>query len=207
MTQIFDELANEEFITKTEAALTANNFIPETVATGAEAFARIKELIPAGASVMNGASVTLEQIGYIDYLTSGSHPWVNPKDAILKETDPDKQAMLRKQSVISDWYLGSAHALTHQGEIVIASASGSQMPHLAYTSPNIILVVSTMKIVPTLSDALERIDTHVLPLEDARMEERHKLHTTHAKTLILHKESPMMGRKVHIIFVNEKLGF
>src|ERR1039457_1560523 len=125
-TQTFDELAGKEMVEKTEKTLTEHGFLPETVETGAEAFARIKELIPAGVTVMNGSSKTLEEIGYIDYLASGKHPWINPKDAILAEKDPEKQKMLRKKAVVSDWYLGSAHAITEDGQIVVASNTGSQ---------------------------------------------------------------------------------
>jgi L-lactate utilization protein LutB len=207
MTKIFDQLAGREVVEEVEKALTANGFLPESVETGAEALARIKELVPAGATVMNGSSKTLEGIGYIDYLTSGTHPWMNPKDAILKETDKAKQALMRKQAVVSDFYLGSAHAVTEAGEIVVASNTGSQLPHLAYTSPNIILVVGTQKIVPTLQDALRRIDSYVLPLEDEQVMNKWGSHTIHAKTLILHKEGAKTGRKIHIIFVNEKVGF
>ncbi|MDB5244685.1 MAG: lactate utilization protein [Parcubacteria group bacterium] len=207
MNQTFDTIATTDVTTRAVAALSMNGFLPEVVATGADAFARIKELIPAGVSVMNGASETLKQIGYIEYLTSGAHQWVNPKDAILKEEDKEKQDALRKQSVVSDWYLGSAHAVTESGELMFASNSGSQLPHLVYTSPNIVLVVSTQKIVPNIAAGFERIDAHIVPLEDVRMMEAYKIHTTHAKTVILHEENPMMGRKVHVIFVKEKLGF
>jgi hypothetical protein len=61
--------------------------------------------------------------------------------------------------------------------------------------------------VPTLADAFKRIDEHVVPLEDVRMKGVYGFGTTHAKTLILHKENPMMGRKVRVIIVNESLGF
>ena len=203
----YDTLAANETVTKVAAALKANNFEPMLIATGAEALAKIKELIPKGASVMNGASTTLQQIGYIDYLKEGTHGWNNLHDAVLAEKDPAKQAALRKQSVISDYYLGSVHALTEGGELVIASASGSQLPHLAFTSPNLILVVSTNKIVPMLVDALKRINEHVVPLEDARMKAAYGYGTAHNKTLILHAEHPKMGRKVMVLLVNEKLGF
>lgn len=200
-------LATKESLDATVAALTTNNFIPEVLATKEEALARVKELVPSGASVMNGASKTLEQIGYIDYLKSGAHPWRNLHEEILKETDPEKQALLRKQSVLSDYYLGSAHVVTEHGEMVFASNTGSQLPHLVYTSPNIVLVVSTKKIAPNWEGAVDRIDTHILPLEDARMKEAYGFGTTHAKTLIMHKENPMFGRKVHVLLVEEDLGF
>lgn len=115
--------------------------------------------------------------------------------------------MLRKQSVVSDFYVGSVHALSENGEIVIASNSGSQLPHIVFTSPNVIFVVSTQKIMPTLSDALERLEKHVVPLEDARMKSVGYPGTFLSKTLIFRGEHPVMGRKFHVIFVKEALGF
>ncbi len=92
---------------------------------------------------------------------------------------------------------------------MVASASGSQLPHLAFTSPNIILVVGEQKIVTDIPAGFKRIDDVIVPQEDVRMKSVYgpQSGTLHAKTLILHKEHPAMGRKVHVIFVNEKLGF
>jgi L-lactate utilization protein LutC len=203
----YTTLASKEAVEKTTASLTANSFMPEVLATKEAALARIKELIPAGASVMNGASRTLEQIGYVEYLKAKQHGWSNIHDAILEETDDAKKADMRKMGVLSDFYLGSVHALTEDGQLVISSNSGSQLPHLAYTSPNLILVVSTEKITPTLTDAFLRIEKHVVPLEDERMKAAYGYGTMRTKTLILHKENPGMGRKVHVLLVEEKLGF
>lgn len=206
-TKTFDALATEEVVETVKKALTERGFLPETVPTGADTLARIKELIPVGASVMNGSSRTLEEIGFVDYLQGGTHSWNNLHEGILAEKDLAKQKGLRLQSVFSDYYLGSANAITENGEIVIVSNTGSQMPHVVFTSPNIILVISTQKIVLTLPEAFERIEKHIMPLEDASIQKKYGVHTMHAKTVILHRENPMMGRKVHIILVNEKLGF
>lgn len=188
-------------------SLKENHFEPIEVNTKEEALAKLVELIPNGATVMNGASETLREIGYIDLLKSGSHNWKNLHDVILAETDPGKQARLRRESIISDYYLGSVNALTQTGELVIASNSGSQLPHLAFSSPNIVLVVGANKIVSTLTDAFERLEKHVIPLEDERMKAAYGFGTSLNKTLILHKENPMIARKVYVIVVNEKLGF
>lgn len=200
-------LASADTVSTTIAALNEHGFLAESVATGADALARIKELVPHGASVMNGASVTLEQIGLMDYLKAGEHEWNNLHDAILEETDPSTKTLLRRQSVVSDVYLGSAHALTEAGEIMIASNSGSQLPHLAFTSPTVVLVVGAQKIVPTLTDAFARIQDVVIPQEDVRMKEVYGYGTLLAKTLILHKENPALERKVYVLVVNEELGF
>jgi L-lactate utilization protein LutC len=203
----FKSLASPETIEKMKIVLKEHNFDPIEVNSKEEALAKIKELIPEGASIMNGSSTTLQEIGYVDLLKSGEHKWKNLHDAVLAETDKDKQALLRKQSVLSDFYLGSAHALTEEGEIMIVSNSGSQLPHLVFTSPNIILVIGAQKIVPTLADAFRRVKEYVIPLEDERMKGVYGFGTMLAKTLILHKENSAMGRKIHVIIVNEKLGF
>ncbi len=200
-------LASQDTLEKTVVALREHHFEPSIVATKEEALAKIKDLIPTGASVMNGASKTLDEIGFVGHLQSGDHDWHNLHEAILSEKDPARQAQLRRMSVVSDFYLGSVHALSATGEMVIASNTGSQLPHLVYTSPNIILVVGTQKIVPTLMDAMKRLEEYVLPLEDARIEKAYGIHTTWAKTLIMHKENPSMGRKVYVLLVSEKLGF
>jgi L-lactate utilization protein LutC len=174
---------------------------------GKETLEAIKKLIPQGASVMNGASVTLEQIGFVDYLKAGEHGWNNLHATILAEQDKEKQAQLRKLSVVSDFYLGSAHALTEGGELVIASNTGSQLPHLVFTSPNLILVVSTKKIVPSLEAGFERLEKHVVPLEDVHMKEKYGSGTKRNKTVILHGENPNMKRSVTVLLVNEDLGF
>jgi hypothetical protein len=203
----YTSLASTETITATMEALKERGFLPELVATRAQALERIKTLIPAEASVMNGSSRTLEEIGFIDYLKSGKHDWNNLHATVLAEKDPAKQAQLRKQSVLSDFYLGSAHAIAQTGEIVVASNSGSQLPHLVYTSPNLILVVGAQKITPTIDTAIARVKDYVYPLEDARMIEVGMGGSFISKLLIINREQSFLGRKAHIIFVNEQLGF
>jgi L-lactate utilization protein LutC len=203
----YNTLATKESISKTVAALKEHNVEALVVANKDEALAKIKELIPSGASVMNGSSVTLEQIGFVDYLKSGTHPWNNLHDGILAEKDPAKQGVLRKQGVLSDYYLGSVHGLAETGEFIIASNTGSQLPHVVFTSPNAIFVVSTKKIVPTLTDAMNRLEQHVVPLEDVHMQQLYGVHTAISKVVIFKRENPMMGRSIKIILVEEDLGY
>lgn len=203
----YDTLATKEVVTKTVEALNANGIEAFVVEKGADALEKIKELIPKGASVMNGASRTLDQIGYLEYLKAGQHGWNNLHESILSESDKAKQAVLRKQSVLSDYYLGSVHAVTESGESVIGSNTGSQLPHIVYTSPNLIFVVSTKKIVPTLTDAMKRLEEHVQPLEDKKIFAKFNIHTMLSKVVIFKRENTMMGRKVRMILVDEDLGY
>lgn len=203
----YKTIPTKDIVEKTMNSLKENGHLPEFFETKEEALERIKELIPKGVSVMNGGSRTLEDIGFIEYLKGNSHGWNNLHAEILAEKDVAKQNLLRKQSVLSDFYLGSAHAVTENGEILIASNSGSQLPHTVFTSENLIFVVGVQKITPTLSEAFNRLEKHVIPLENTRMQEVAGVDTYPSKIVILNREPEFMGRKSHILFVNEELGF
>lgn len=203
----YDILASEEVIQATAEALRAKGIEVFVAETGTEALEKIKTLIPQGVSVMNGASRTLEQIGFVEYLKSGAHGWNNLHEAILAEKDPARQAVLRKQAVLSDYYLGSVHALVENGEFLIASSTGSQLPHIVFTSPNLIFVVSTKKIVPTLADALKRLEEYVIPLENENMKQKYGVGTALNKLVIFKGENPHLKRTVRMILVKESLGF
>lgn len=203
----YTDLASEETLATLSAVLKANNFEPIIVSSKEEALEKIKSFIPAGASVMNGSSRTLEEVGFVDYLKGGAHGWNNLHTAIVAEKDLAKQGALRKQAVLSDYYLGSVHALTEKGEMIVASNTGSQLPHLVFTSPNVILVVATQKIVPSIEEGMKRLHDHVMPLEEVNMQQKYGVGTQESKTFIWHKENPMMGRQIKVILVKEKVGF
>lgn len=203
----YTTIPTKEIVEKTKNTLTENGIETIVVENGALALEKIKELIPQGVSVMNGSSTTLNQIGFVEYLKEGKHGWNNLHATILAEQDPEKQALLRKQSVLSDFYLGSVHGLTEDGEFVIGSNSGSQLPHIVFTSQHLIFVVSTNKIVPTLADALKRLEEYSLPLEDARAKSIGWGGSQISKIVIWKKENQKMGRTVKMILINEPLGY
>lgn len=203
----YETLASVETIGRTVDALLKRGTEAVVVNNRAEALMKVKSLIPNGASVMNGSSRTLEEVGFIDYLKSGNHGWKNLHEEILEEKDSAKQVMLRKQAVLADYYVGSVHAVAETGEFLIASNSGSQLPHIVSTSPNLIFVVGTQKLAPSFDTALKRVREYVLPLEDKRMKDVGMGGSAISKLLIFEREPVFMGRKVYMIFVNEKLGF
>ncbi len=203
----YTQLAGQEQLDKTIAGLKERGFEPMVVATKEEAMAKIKELIPAGASVMNGSSTTLNQIGFIDYLKAGEHGWNNLHAAIVAEKDPAQQGVLRRAALTSEFYLGSVHGITEAGELVVASNSGSQLPHIVFSSPNVIFVVGTHKITPSLADAEVRLREYVIPLEDARMKAAGMGGTRLNKLFHFFFEPSYTGRKIHVILVKEVLGF
>jgi L-lactate utilization protein LutC len=203
----YKTLADKSSLGRTVSALRTRGYTVITIKNKEQALEEIKRLIPSGVSVMNGSSVTLEQIGYQNYLAQGTHTWIDLHANIHAENDPTKRAQLRKESVVSDYYLGSVHALTETGEAIIASNTGSQLPHIAFTSPNIIFVVSTKKIVPSLEEGMRRLEQHVVPLEDAHMQSLYHIGTALNKILIFKGESKMIGRKITFVLIEEDLGF
>jgi len=203
----YSSIHDDRVIAKTKTALEGRGVEVFIAENKGEALEKIKELIPREVSVMNGSSKTLEEVGYIDYLKSGNHGWNNLHAAIVAEQDKVKQANLRKQALLADYYLGSVHALVENGEFVVASNTGSQLPHIVFSSPNLILVVGTQKIVPTLQEAMERLEKYVVPLEDESLRKKFGVGTQLNKIVIFKGENQRLGRKVRMILVKEKLGF
>lgn len=203
----YNTLATTERLTKTISSLSNKGYKVHSVENNSEALETIKSLIPEGASLMNGTSKTLEAIGFTELLKSKNHKWNNLHEAIVNEKDPAKQSRLRKESTISDVYVGSVHALTENGEFLIASNTGSQMPNIVFSSNHLIFVIGTQKIVTDISDGMERIDKHVVPLEDERSKGAYGVGTALNKLLIFKGENPMIGRTIDIVLVNQILGF
>jgi len=202
----FDVLASKDTVKKTIESLKARNINAEFVNSKEEALKRINKLIPQGKEVMTAGSTTLDQIGFTELLKSGKHPWKNLKDEILSEKDPVRQMGLRKKSITSEYFLGSVHAVAETGEIIIVNATGSAIPSNSFSSDNVIWIVGTQKIVPTLEDGFRRIREYCVPLEDKRMKSVGYPGTTIGKYLVFEREINE-NRKVTLIFVNEKLGF
>ena len=103
-----------------------------------------------------------------------------------------------------DYALGSVHAITRDGTLVIASASGSQLASYAWGAANVIFVVGAQKLVPTLEAARERIYQHSLVLEDARAVAAYGQHSYVGKILEIGQELP--GR-IHVVLVRQPAGF
>ena len=203
----WDRLPNKQSITRTIEALKNRGIYTELVDSHREALRLIATRIPEGAQVMTGASTTLDQIGFTELLKSGAHKWKNLKQEIMSEKDPAKQGSLRVQATGAEYFVGSVQAVAETGEVVIVSASGSQIPAYAFNARNVVWVVGAQKIVPSLEEALRRIREHALPLETARMKSQGFPGSMIGKILILERELPQLGRNLTMILVNEKLGF
>ena len=204
----WDTLANEATIKKTVAALKEANIEAVVVETGEEARDKVLEMLPKKAEVMTMSSLTLDTIGLPKEINeSGKYDSVKSKlNKLNRETDGRE---MQKIGSSPEWTIGSVHAVTEDGKVVIASNTGSQLPAYAYGSAHVIWVVGTQKIVKNLDDAMTRIYDYILPLESVRLRKQYNLPDTVnsnvSKLLIINKE--FVPQRVTIIFVKEKLGF
>jgi L-lactate utilization protein LutC len=200
----WEVIPDPQTVERTAEALRANGFKVDVVPDRKSAMEKIGSLIPDGANVMTGSSATLDAIGLTKMLSKENHPWVNLKGRIVAEQDPIRKTELRRQAIFADYFLGSVHAVTETGHLVAGSASGSQLAAYAYGGDNLILVVGAQKITANLDEALQRLREHSVPLEDRRMKNLGMRGTVLSKILIYEREP---WRNVHVIIINEKLGF
>lgn len=124
-------------------------------ADGASARDYLLSRIPAGATVMNGGSTTLEQIGFLDALAKGPYRWLRP--AIRDIQDPDERVRARRQAGTADYFFGGINAITASGEILNADGSGTRVAAYAYSAGKVFLVAGINKLVPDLAGAFERL--------------------------------------------------
>ncbi|MFI6181222.1 LUD domain-containing protein [Nonomuraea sp. NPDC051191] len=200
----FADAASSERLERAAAALTAHGFTVEILDDAAAARARVRELIPAGAGVFTGASETLRLSGIEEDLNASTrYEAVKPRTlAMDRSTQADE---IRRLRASPDVAVGSVHAVTETGSIVIASGSGSQLPGYAGGAARAIWVVGAQKVVPDLSTALRRVEEHCLPLENARALAVYGSPSAVNRLLILHAEyQPGRGT---VLLLRQPIGF
>jgi len=201
---LFTDAASAERLERAAAALTAHGFAVEILDDAAAARARVKELIPEGASVYTSASETTRLAGIREDINdSGRYQAVGPRVmAMNRETEFDD---IRRLIASPDFVVGSVAALTETGSIVVASASGSQLPAYTGGAGHAIWIVGAQKVVPDLSTALRRAEEHCLPLESERAQAVYGVPSAINRLLIMHAEAHP-GR-VTVLLLREAIGF
>ncbi|EMA09844.1 Uncharacterised ACR, YkgG family COG1556 [Haloarcula vallismortis] len=200
-----DELASEDTIEETVENLEANGFDVVVVDSAGDALTELKSLIPAEASVMNGHSTTLEEIGFVEYLSEGDHEWESLPDQIWSIDDDAKRQAARRESQTADYFLGGINGISQTGELVAADRSGSRIGAYPFAASNVVIVSGVNKIVPTLEDALDRLETVAYPLENERAKEAYGVDSAIAKQLILRQE--LEDGRTTVVLIREHLGY
>ena len=199
----FATLPDEHTLASTVTALEEHGFSVEVVDDLDAARQAMLARIPNGASVMTNTSMTLTQAGIDDAVNDGS-PYDSARNKMAKLDFATQLQEMKEIGGQPDYALGSVHAVTRDGTLVIASASGSQLASYAWGAANVIFVVGAQKLVPTLEAARERIYQHSLVLEDGRAVAAYGQHSFVGKILEIHQELP--GR-IHVVLVRQAAGF
>jgi acyl-CoA hydrolase len=199
----FTALPDEATLAATVTALEEHGFSVEIADDLDAARQAVLARIPAGASVMTNTSVTLDETGITDAI-NGSGRYDSARSKMMALDFATQAQQMKAIGGQPDYALGSVHAITSDGTLVIASASGSQFAALAWGAANVILVVGAQKLVRTLQDAHERVYQHSLILEDARAQAAYGQHSAVGKVLEIHQEMP--GR-IHIVLIRQPVGY
>ena len=199
----FTTLPDDQTLAATAVALEEHGFSVEVVDDFDAARDAVLARIPEGSTVMTNTSVTLEETGIAEAINNGGLY----ESARNKLMALDFATQLQEMKAIGgqpNFALGSVHAVTREGTLVIASASGSQLASYAWGAANVIFVVGAQKLVPSLEVAHERIYEHSLKLEDARAYAAYGQNSSVGKILEIHQEFP--GR-VHVVLIRQSVGF
>ncbi|MFM9614673.1 LUD domain-containing protein [Streptomyces niveiscabiei] len=189
---------------RTVEALRANGFTAELLDDAEAARARVKDLIPPGATVFTGASETLRLSGITRDIEEGGHcEAIRPRVVTMDRTTESDR--IRRLISTPDVYIASATAVTETGALVIASATGSQLPASAGGAGRSIWIIGAQKLVPDLPTALRRANHHALPLETARAQRTYGQPSAVNRLLILNAD-PHPGRGT-VLLLREAIGF
>jgi len=200
----FSQLSSLDRIAAVAEALEHKGVRAFVVQSGDEARQTVASLIPPGAEVFNNTSRTLESIGVADDIErSGRY---EPLRLRLFQMDREMQAReIRTLAASPDYVVGSVHAVTERGSLLIASASGSQLGPIVSGAEHVIFVIGGQKIVADLETGIRRILEYSLPLEDQRAREAYGVPSGVNNILIINHT--VAADRIAAILVHEALGF
>lgn len=199
----FERPADRDHLERTAAALNARGFKALVADTADAARKLVLGAIPEGSEVHIALSETMRELGVTAEIDeSGRYDSIRSRLSAMDRETQDRER--RKLGAAPDYIVGSAHAITDDGQIVVGSGSGSQLGAYAYAGGNVILVVGHQKLVRDLEEGLRRVREYSLPREFIRMQDAGYPGSLLAKTLIIHHEP--RGR-ITVILVPETLGF
>jgi L-lactate utilization protein LutC len=202
------KLASKDSIERTLKALKANGIEASLAANAAEAKQKVLAMLPAGAEVFTMTSITLETTGLAKEINEpGRYDSIRNK---LNTMDSKTQERaMRKLCAAPDFAIGSVHAVTEGGTLVIASNTGSQLPSYAYSAGKVIWVIGAQKIVKDVDEGQQRLREYVLGMETMRARKAYGLpenwNSFYSKILLFNRE--INPGRVHVVLVNEVLGF
>ena len=134
-------------------ALQKHGFTALVAGNKEEAKAKVLELIPAGAKVGVGGSITIRELGLIPALEASGHKVAQHwQPGISREED----LAIRKEEVLADVFLASSNAVTMTGELVNIDGVGNRVAAQFFGPGKIILVAGVNKLAKDVTDGIWR---------------------------------------------------
>lgn len=190
--------------------LSKRGFVPFYFDDAASAVKKISELIPAGATVGFGGSVSVEEIGLLPALTG--------RTLLHRSLFPKEQASdVMKKMHFADWYVTSTNALTECGDFINIDGRANRVGEILNGPANIIYVLGTNKIVETIDEGIDRARTVAAVKNTRRLNKNtpcfftgkcsycNSPDTICKATVIQHH--PTTDKTVYAIIINENLGY
>ena len=137
-----------------------------------KALAAVMGMIPEGAKVARGDSVSVDQVGVIDELKKRNRNEVIDsfeRDAegwpVLNDQDKHQA---QKEAFFADVFITSANAVTLDGKVVSTDGLGNRVAPVIFGPEKVVLVIGANKIVKDLESALKRIHEVAAPINAKR---------------------------------------
>ena len=206
MTKKRNELLAETII----KGLESRNMTGYYAATKEEALKKALELIPEGSSVTMGGAMSAHEIGLVDAVKSGNYNFID-RDA----TEDKRAAMLAAYD--ADVFLSSVNAMTQDGVLVNIDGNANRVSAIAQGPKKVLFIVGMNKVCADIDSAMKRARNVAAPINAQRF----GLSTPCAKTgacmdcksqdticcqFLITRFSRHKDR-IHVILVNEELGF
>ncbi len=158
---------NAEIIKTLMENLENNNMKPYFCENKEEAKALVMSLIDKGATVTNGGSVTMKEIGVMDAVKERED--ITYLDRNASGLTPDEVKEIYKKAFFADVYLMSTNALTLSGELYNVDGNSNRVAALLYGPESVIVVCGVNKIVENLDEAVKRVKTVAAPKNTVRL--------------------------------------
>jgi L-lactate utilization protein LutB len=209
-----NEQRNERLGAKMVKAMQRRHFDAYYCATASEAKAKVNELIPDGASVTWGGTMTVRDMDIPKMLQERGTLKVWDRDKV--ETPEEKQEMYLR-AFQADYYLSSANAITEDGIIVNIDGNGNRVAAITWGPKHVIFVVGMNKVAQDPEAALKRARSTAAPINAARFDiqtpcqldgQCHNCNSPQSICNYIHflRNSSKPGRII-VILVGENLGY
>lgn len=206
--------SNETKIRTIMKKMDAKGFVTYYCEDSAAACKQALELVGSKDAVVSwGGTATVAEVGIKQALVDGGYNVFDP----YAFADKAESFEAKRQALLSDVFFMSTNAVTMDGELVNIDGNGNRVAGLIFGPKKVVLVVGANKIALDLDSAINRIKTFAAPPNCVRLGINNPCTVTgvcgncQGKTSICDHtvitRNNMIANRIHVIFVNENLGF